>query len=262
MRINVLGPIEVMTERRVIPLAGQGQRALLAALAFDHGKVVPASRLIEILWGDSPPATARTKIQAHVSALRQAMGYRVRDVDSPLLTIPPGYLLSGREVETDVAEFGALAARGGGAAEAGEPGVASAAYGEALALWRGTAFADVSSPPIRAAAETLEERRLLVAEAKAEADLMLGRYGTVVSELSGWMISYPLRERLRGLLMLALHSLGCRADALTVYRAGHELMAAELGLEPSAWLRGMYQRILTDDPASPGQEAFRSGSAA
>lgn len=262
MRINVLGPIEVMAQGRVIPLTGQGQRALLAALTFDHGKVVPADRLIEVLWGDRPPTTARTKIQAHVSALRQAMGYRVRDVDSPLLTIPPGYVLSGHEVETDAAEFGALATRGGRAAEAAEPGVASAAYGEALALWRGTAFADVSSPPIRAAAESLEERRLLVAEAKAEADLMLGRYGTVVSELSGWMIRYPLRERLRGLLMLALHSLGCRADALTVYHAGHALMRAELGLEPSAWLRGMYQRILTDDPAPPGQEAFRPGSAA
>jgi DNA-binding SARP family transcriptional activator len=106
--------------------------------------------------------------------------------------------------QTDVAEFGALAARGNRAAEAGEPDLASAAFGDALALWRGAAFADVSCAPIRIAAESLAERRLLVAEAKAEADLALGRHGTVADQLSGWLISHPFRERLRGLTMLAL----------------------------------------------------------
>jgi DNA-binding SARP family transcriptional activator len=251
MRINVLGPIEVVADGGVVPLTGHGQRALLAALAFDQGKIVPADELIGILWGENPPASARTKIQSHVSALRRAIGYGVRDADSPLLTIPPGYLLSERAVETDLAEFGALAARGSRAVEAGELGIASTVFGDALALWRGTAFAGVSSAALRPAAKSLAERRLLVAEAKAEADLILGRHGTVAGELSGWLISHPFRERLRGLTMLALHGLGCRAEALALYRAGQQAMTRELGLEPGAWLRDLYQRILDDEPIQP-----------
>jgi DNA-binding SARP family transcriptional activator len=247
MRINVLGSIEVIADGRVVPLTGHGQRTLLAALAFDHGKVVPADELIAIIWGENPPASARTKIQSHVSMLRRAIGCEVRDADSPLLTIPPGYLLSERTVETDLAEFCALAARGSRAAEAGEAGVASTMFGDALALWRGTAFADAGSA-LRAAAESLAERRLLVAEAKAEADLLLGRHGAVAGELSGWLISHPFRERLRGLTMLALHGLGCRAEALALYRVGQQVMTRELGLEPGAWLRSLYQRILDDEP--------------
>ena len=248
MRINVLGPIEVIAEEGAVPLTGHGQRALLAALAFDQGKIVPADELIEIIWGESPPASARTKIQSHVSALRRAIGCGVRDADSPLLTIPPGYLLSERAVKTDLAEFGVLAARGSRAVEAGEPGVASTVFGDALALWRGTAFAGANSAALRATAGSLADRRLLVAEAKAEADLVLGRHGTVAGELSGWLVSHPFRERLRGLTMLALHGLGCRAEALAVYRAGQQVMTRELGLEPGAWLRGLYQRILDDEP--------------
>jgi DNA-binding SARP family transcriptional activator len=248
MRINVLGSIEVIADEGVALLTGHGQRALVAALAFDLGKIVPADALIKIIWGETPPASARTKIQSHVSALRRAIGCGVRDADSPLLTIPPGYLLSERAVETDLAEFGALAAQGSRAAEAGEPGAASAVFGDALALWRGAPFADADSAALRAAAESLGERRLLVAEAKAEADLLLGRHGTVAGELSGWLISHPFRERLRGLRMLALHGLGCRADALTLYRAGQQVMTRELDLEPGAWLRGLYQRILDDEP--------------
>jgi DNA-binding SARP family transcriptional activator len=255
VRINVLGPIEVVAGGGVVLLTGHGQRALLAALAFDRGKIVPADELIGVIWGESPPASARTKIQSHVSALRRAIGCGVRDADSPLLTIPPGYLLSERAVKTDLAEFGALTARGSRAVEAGEPGVASTVFGDALALWRGTAFADVSSAALRAAAESLAERRLLVAEAKAEADLVLGRHGTVAGELSGWLISHPFRERLRGLRMLALHGLGCRAEALALYRAGQQAMTCEPGLEPGAWLRGLYQRILDDEPVQSGTAA-------
>jgi DNA-binding SARP family transcriptional activator len=251
MLINILGPIEIIDHGRQVQLAGNGQRVVVACLAAEHGKIVPVDRLALALWGDKPPANARTKIQAHVCAIRQAIGCGVRDANSSLLTIPPGYMLSREGMETDLAKFDALAARGGKAAEAGQPDIASALLGDALALWRGAAFADVSAPLIRATAGVLEERRLLAAETKAEADLALARWGTMVTELSALLISYPLRERLRGLLMLALHGLGCRADALTVYRAGHQLMMEELGLEPSAWLRSQYRRILADETEPP-----------
>ena len=247
MLINLLGPIEIIDHGERIRLVGNGQRIVIASLAAEHGKIVPVERLVMALWGNNPPPSARTKVQAHVCAVRQAIGCGVRDASSPLLTIPPGYMLSGEDTETDVAKFDALAARGSAAADAGQMDMASALLGDALTLWRGPAFADVIAPLVRDAAKVLDERRLLAAETKAEADLALGRWGTMVAELSALLISYPLRERLRGLLMLALHGLGCRADALTVYRAGHQLMMEELGLEPSAWLRGQYRRILADE---------------
>lgn len=259
MRVNVLGTIEVNRGGRVLRPTGAGQRALLAALALEQGKVVPVDRLTRIVWGDAPPATARTKIQAHVSAVRQAIGSSVHDSSGPLLTIPPGYLLSEQNAVTDLAEFSALAERGHRAADTGQADLASSLLGEALVLWRGSAFADVSAPAIRGAATMLAGRRLLAAETKAEADLALARWGTVVTELSALLISYPMRERLRGLLMIALHGLGCRADALSVYRAGHELMVQELGIEPGGWLRGHYRRILADEARPEGIPSLEPG---
>jgi DNA-binding SARP family transcriptional activator len=249
MRINVLGCIEITDGTRIARPAGLAQRTLLAMLVMNQGTAVPVGRLAAAVWGDHPPATARTKIQSHMSALRRAMDSGPHDAVGPLLTIPPGYQLSGEAVTMDIAEFHDLTARGSRAAEAGQPANASRLLGEALALWRGPAYAGVVAAPVRAAAEALVEPRLLAAEAKAEADLALGRYGTVVTEMSAWLIAHPFRERLRGLLMMALHHLGCRADAITVYRAGHQLMTAELGLEPCAWLRGVYENILADNAA-------------
>jgi DNA-binding SARP family transcriptional activator len=246
MRINVLGCIEIADGDQVIRPAGQAQRTLLAMLVMDQGTAVPVGRLAATVWCDHPPATARTKIQSHMSALRRAMGSDPHDAAGPLLTIPPGYLLAA---PTDLAEFRRLVDRGTQATEAGKPAHASALLGEALALWRGPAYADVGAAPVRLAASALTERRLLAAELKAEADLTLGRYGTVVTEMSAWLISHPFRERLRGLLMMALHRLGCRADAITVYRAGQEAMTTDLGLEPGAWLRGVYENILADNAA-------------
>jgi DNA-binding SARP family transcriptional activator len=114
-------------------------------------------------------------------------------------------------------------------------------------LWRGQAFADVSSLTIRAAAASLEERRILTVEAKAESDLAIGRCELVAAELSGWLAAFPLRERLRGLAMVALYRLGCRNDALYLYRDGRQTMIAALGLEPGPQLRSLHQRILADD---------------
>ncbi|MGH3167502.1 MAG: AfsR/SARP family transcriptional regulator [Trebonia sp.] len=248
MRVNVLGPLEVIAGDRLILLAGQRQRALLAALVLELGKAVPVGRLVDFLWDTRPPATARAKIQAHVSGLRQSIGGDPRVAGGPLLTRPPGYMLCRDDVQTDLDEFKALTAQAGEAAVAGDPVGASALFAAALALWRGAAFADVQSPLIRSAADQLAERRLLGLEAKADADLVLGRCDDVVAELSTWLRTNPFRERMRAMLMLALYRLGCRADALTLYRDGHRLMVAELGLEPGPQLRGLQQRILADDP--------------
>jgi DNA-binding SARP family transcriptional activator len=262
MRINVLGPIEIIADDRVIRLTGQRQRALLAALTLELGKAVPVGRLVDFLWDTSPPPTARAKVQAHVSALRQAIGHDAREGDGPLLTRAPGYVLRREAIALDLAEFETLTTQAGNAAAAAQPAAASQLFATALALWRGSAFADVESPLIRSAADKLAERRLLGLEAKADADLALGRCDDVVAELSPFLAAHPFRERMRAMLMLALYRLGCRADALALYRDGHQLMVAELGLEPGPQLRGLHQRILADDPVllSSGRQAAWAGS--
>jgi DNA-binding SARP family transcriptional activator len=264
MRINVLGPIEVIAADRVIPLTGQRQRALVAALTLELGKAVAVDRLVDFLWDTRPPPTARAKIQAHVSALRQAIGQDAGETGGPLLTRPPGYMLRREAVDLDLAEFESLTVRAADASAAGQPASASDLFATALALWRGSAFADVEAPLIRRAADKLAERRVLGLEAKAEADLVLGRCADVVAELSPSLAAYPFRERMRAMLMLARYRLGCRADALALYREGHRLMVAELGIEPGPQLRGLHQRILADDPVllSPGHQAAQAAWAA
>jgi DNA-binding SARP family transcriptional activator len=126
--------------------------------------------------------------------------------------------------------------------------MASELFGAGLVLWRGTAFADVTSPLIRSAATALEERRLLAVEAKAEADLALGHNELVLAELPSWLSAHPLRERLRALLILALYRRGCRADALVLHRTGRQVMIEELGLEPGPQLLRLHQLILAGDP--------------
>jgi DNA-binding SARP family transcriptional activator len=255
VRIDVLGPIQVTVDGRTIRLAGQRQRALLAALTLELGKVVPVDRLVDILWDADPPATARTKVQAHVCALRQAIGHDMPAASGPLVTRPPGYVLCREGIDLDLAEFDTLTAQAKEASDSCQPATASELFGAALALWRGSAFADVRSPLIRSAADSLEDRRLLGWEAKAEADLALGRHECVAAELPPLLIACPFRERARAMLMLALYRLGCRADALAVYREGHRLMMAELGLEPGPPLRALQQHILADDPRLLAQPA-------
>jgi DNA-binding SARP family transcriptional activator len=222
---------------------------MVATLALEHGRVISVGRLAEIIWDGAPPVTARTKVQVHVSALRRAFGQSLPSECGPLLTVGSGYALCRACVRLDLAAFDQLAVNGTAAFKAGDPGGASDMFGAALDLWRGVAFADLESPALRAAAQPLEERRLLAVEAKAEADLALGCPERVVAELPAWLVTVPLRERLRGLMMLAQYRLGCRADALATYREGYRVMAAEVGLEPGPQLRSLHRRLLADDPA-------------
>jgi DNA-binding SARP family transcriptional activator len=125
---------------------------------------------------------------------------------------------------------------------------AAEGFGTALELWRGPAFADVENATLQAASASLEERRLMALENKAECNLALGRYERVIAEASGQRASRPLRERLRALLMLALYYRGCRTDALAVYRVGRRILVDELGLEPGPELRRLHSAILSESP--------------
>lgn len=249
MRIEVLGHLEVTYSGEVVRLTGQRQRALLAALVLDIGQVVSVSRLVDVLWGGDPPRTARTKLYAHVWALRQELDRVAPGSSGMLATSSPGYRLASDGVSVDLAEFKKLTARGRDALNRRDAQAAAELYRAALELWRGQPFADVSSEAIAAAARALGERYLQAQEASAEADLALGRCDRVAADLGELLISHPLRERMRALCMLALYRLDCRADALTLYQAGRDATIAELGLEPGPSLRRLQQQILLDEPA-------------
>jgi len=248
MRITVLGPIQVAEGGQEILLTGQRQRALIGGLVLDLGKVVAIARLIDALWSINPPKSARTKLQGYVSAIRHQFCSAGLAGDEILVTSPPGYQLRHVGVWTDLEEFKTLSARGQAALEAGDAPAASDMLLAALTLWRGPPFADVSSEVIRAAADGIGERRILAIEAKAEADLLIGRSNSVAADLREWLSVYPLRERLRGYCMLAAYRQGCRADALNLFREGRAVMVSELGVEPGPELRALHQWMLRDEP--------------
>ena len=239
MEFRILGPLEVSEGDGILALGGAKPRALLALLLLHANQVVSRDRLIDELWGASPPETAPTALQVHVSQLRKTLG---RDL---ILTRPPGYLIRVDDGELDLDRFERLVASTHGQ----EPAKAARLLREALALWRGVPLAELEVSFALAERTRLEERRLAALEQRIQADLALGRHPELVPELEGIVHEYPLRERLRGQLMLALYRCGRQADALEVYRSGRRLLDEELGLEPDAELQRLERAILKHDPS-------------
>ncbi len=237
MEFRILGPLEVEDDGRSLRVAGAKQRGLLALLLLHANEAVPRERLIDELWGEEPPETAATAIQVHVSQLRKALG---RDA---IVTQSPGYLLRVGEGELDLDRFETAVAR----ARDEPPAEAAEVLREALALWRGPPLAELDAPFARAERARLEEQRLAALEQRIDADLELGRHAQLVPELEGLVRGHPLRERLRGQLMLALYRCGRQADALAVYQSGRRLLDEELGLEPGEDLRRLERGILEQD---------------
>jgi len=250
LRINVLGPLEVRSGDRVVALAGMKQRVFLSSLALNPRAAVPMGVLIEMLWGEAPPTTARAKVHAHVSELRKVLGDDLgsqRPGGWPVTTCQGGYQLSG-DVDLDRWEFEMTARRARQALRLAQYAQASPLFARALAMWRGPAFADVESDGIQVVAKALNEERMLVIEGKAEADLQLGWYDEVVVELTPVVAANPLRERLRAELMLALYRRGSRNEALGAYHDGHQAVTRQLGLRPGPQLRRLQQFVYRDDP--------------
>ena len=229
-----------------LPLGGAKQRALLAILLLNANEVVSSDRLIDQLWGEAPPETAPKGLQGYVSGLRKALDL-ARD-DEVVVTRPPGYAIQLEAEQLDLSRFERLRAQARAALGAGEAGEACAALREALALWRGPPLADVAYESFaQTEIDRLEELRLAALEERIEADLALGRHGDVVPELEALSRRHPLRERLRGLLMMALYRSGRQAEALEVYREGRRGLTEELGIEPGRELRELERAILTQD---------------
>src|SRR2546426_11373420 len=252
MEFRILGPIEVWSERRQIALGGIKQRALLAVLLLHRNEVVSIDRLIDELWNGHPPATSVKVVQVYVSQLRKALGGRRArsDEEGLLVTRAPGYLLRVEPDELDAERFERLVEEGRRALGAGSPRLATRTLLEALALWRGPALADFA---LDSFAQTeiarLEEVRVSALDNRIDADLALGRHEELVGELEALVAENPLRERLRGQLMLALYRAGRQADALEVYRQTRELQHGEPGLEPNRPLQSLEYSILLQDTA-------------
>jgi DNA-binding SARP family transcriptional activator len=248
LAFRVLGPLEVLDGDRALAFGGSRQRALLAMLLLHANELVSADRLIDALWGAAPPPTAAKTIQVYVSRLRKELG------DGRLVTQAPGYALQVDRSELDLAQFEQLL----GEAQRSEPARAADTLRRALALWRGPALADLAyesfaQPEIA----RLEELRWAALEQRIDADLAAGHHAELVGELGALVAEHPLRERLRGQLMLALYRSGRQAEALNAYRQARRELSDELGLEPSEELRQLEQAILRQDPAlEPEREAL------
>jgi DNA-binding SARP family transcriptional activator len=245
LEFRVLGPLQVASEDRLLPLGGVKQRALLALLLLERNRVVPRHRLVDALWGDDPPPSAANSIQVYVSKLRRLLG---DEGEGALVTEPPGYRLRIPPGELDADEFERLLADGKRALADGSFAEAEVTLARALTLWRGPALADlVPELFVQAEIARLEGLRLQALESRFEAMIALGRQAEAVGELQALVGLHPLDERLRAQLMRALYRSGRQAEALGTYRAFRRLLSDELGLEPGAELRALEQSMLRQD---------------
>jgi WD40 repeat protein/DNA-binding SARP family transcriptional activator len=251
VQFRILGPLEALDDAgQPLVLGGAKQRALLAVLLLRAGQVVSADRLIDELWGEDPPDTARNVLQVYVANLRKVLEpHRAKRTASALLrTQPPGYLLDPDGHALDLDRFERLVGEGRAALAAGQASQATTLLREALGLWRGPALGDVALLGRgRGALAELEERRLGALEERIQADLAVGRHRELIGELEVLVAEYPLRERLWAQLMLALYRSGRQADALAAFQRARERLVEELGIEPGAELRELEAQVLAQD---------------
>ncbi len=264
VRIGLLGNFEVTDHAGTpVDLGSPRQRAVLALLAIDAGKVVPLERIVDRLWGDDPPARAEGTLHAYISNLRRALepDRPARAPSTVIVSRSPGYLLAVPPESIDAVVFERMVGEGRVLAGS-DPEAAGRLLREALTLWRGPALADFTYEAFATAEiARLEESRLDATEARVGADLAAGRSGELVGELERLVAEHPLRERLWGHLMLALYRSGRQADALRAFRRCRELLVEELGIEPGAGLRALEEAILQQDPALQASVPVPAGAA-
>jgi DNA-binding SARP family transcriptional activator len=245
MKFGILGPLTVWREDQQVDLGTPKARVLLAVLLCQAGNPASEDQLAVALWGDTPPKSATKNVQTYVHRLRRHLGDPARVVRQGA-----GYLVPVIQDELDAARFEGLARSGQALEAAGEPEEATHWLREALNLWRGPAFVGMTDVPMLAAeAARLDEVRLSVLQSRIAVDLRLGRHTGLLGELTALISEYPLRERLRAQLMLALYRCGRRADALAEYARARKTLVEETGLDPAEELHDLHQRILTQDPS-------------
>ena len=243
LSFRVLGRLEAYCDDVELDLGPRKQRAVLAVLLLNANHVVSTERLIDDLWGDSPPSTARATLQVYVAGLRKALP----NGGAGLRTRAPGYVLELEPGALDLDRFTQLRAE---ARESSDPERRAALLHEALMLWRDAPLPELRTEPFSTAAVAhLDQLRLAALEERIDADLALGRHVALVTELESLVAENPYREGLRAQLMLVLYRAGRQADALDVYQEGRRVLQDELGLEPGKELRDLEAAILRQDEA-------------
>jgi DNA-binding SARP family transcriptional activator/DNA-binding NarL/FixJ family response regulator len=243
MEFRVLGPIEVIEGGTPLDIGGAQARALLAALLLAHGNAVSTDRLVEDVGGDAAPAQALANLRVQVSRLRKVLGA------GRIVTRTRGYALKLEPGELDADAFARLVRDGQAALADANADAAAKLLAEALAWWRGPAYAEVADLPLVAPEiARLEELQLAAQEDRLAAELGAGRHASVTGELERLTGEQPLRERLWSLRMLALYRSGRQTEALRAYQELREQMADQLGIEPGPEVRRLEKAILAQDP--------------
>jgi DNA-binding SARP family transcriptional activator/predicted ATPase len=257
---RVLGPVDVLSEDgQPINLGRRKQRILLAILLVEANRVVSLDRLVDLLWPEEPPAQAISSVHGYISNLRRLLepGRVARATPGVIVTHAPGYMLRVASEALDADRFERLLGDGHRLASGDRMEAAAQALESALDLWRGPAFGDFDDQPFaRAEVARLEELRLVTLEARMEVELALGRGGQAVAQLEQLVVLHPLRERLRGLLVLALYQSGRQAEALRALHSARTFLKEELGIDPGPALRGIEADVLSQSPSLHAARPF------
>jgi predicted ATPase/DNA-binding SARP family transcriptional activator len=245
-----LGPLEVRSDSTLLALGGPRQRAVLARLLVDVGRVVSTDALLDAVWSERPPPTAIKTLQKYIAELRKVLGPGV------LRTEGRGYLVDVGADQVDAGRFERLVEEAGQAAAARKLDRAAGMMQKAEGLWRGEVLADFPEAEFAARERVrLGELRLSALESGLELELAMGRYGQVAARAAELVEAEPLRERLWSALMTALAESGRTPEALRCYQRYRHLLGEELGLEPSAELRALEERIVRGERDRPAQMA-------
>ncbi|MGW0607452.1 AfsR/SARP family transcriptional regulator [Streptomyces sp. NPDC002640] len=243
---RMLGPLVVQADGNSLRIKGRRQSTVLAMLLLSADRTVSVDTLVDAVWPDDPPATARNQIAICVATLRKT--FKEAGETDLVRTSPPGYVLVSGDHRIDVVEFLRQAERGRDAARHGRADEACRLLEEALSKWRGPALDELPGERIEAEAARLEQLRLDLMEERAGLMLELGRHRVLTGELGELVARHPLREQSREHLMLALYRSGQRAEALEAFRRGRRLLNDELGIDPGPGLQQLHDLILRDSP--------------
>ncbi len=251
LRVGVLGPVTAWEGNQELRLGQPRQQAVLGILAMRANRVISRSELVDAVWGHEPPPSAEGGIYTYIAGLRRVIepGRSTRGQGRILVSTGAGYVLHLVPGQPDAVAFEQHLGRARQLRKGGDPAGAVTSLDAALGLWRGTAFAAVPGPFAETERARLAELRSLAGEERADVLLALGRHEEVVPDLTAMVADQPLRERMRGLLMIALYRGGRQAEALRVYQEGKRVLAEELGIDPGLDLTRIHQQITSMDPA-------------
>ncbi len=271
LRVGVLGPVTVWREGREVAAGQPKQLAVLGVLASRANRVVSLGQLVDAVWGDQPPASAEGGIYTYVAGLRRvlepdrpnrAAGGAHRDRARVLVSSDGGYLLRLGDGGLDAGHFEERLGTSRRLRAAGDLGGAARFVDEALQLWRGQPYTGVPGPFAESERRRLAELRTTALEERADLLLAQGQETAAVPELTALVTGHPLRERARGLLMIALYRCGRQAEALGVFHDARERLAEDLGIDPGGELTRIYHQVLTTDPALEAGSASSAGAPA